>query len=146
VQAVRPTSAAERVGWAAGALWTSPNTLIGAVLGILNGTIPRVERGVVNFYMRGGVVRAICERLGISAFTLGDCVLWASAPTENLHVHEGRHIAQYRALGPLFLPAYFLLLAYFGYEEHPLEQDARMYERLICGGEGPSKLRKPRDG
>jgi hypothetical protein len=131
-----------RITWTVGAIWTLPNTMVGVVLGIVNGTIPRLGWGAVNFYMMRGPVQFVCERLGISAFTLGDCVLYASAPTENLHVHEARHIAQYHALGPLFLPAYFLMLAYFGYDEHPLEQDARLHERLVCGMEGASKLRK----
>lgn len=140
MQAERSTSLAKRLAWTAGALWTLPNTLLGMVLGLLNGTIPRLEFGAVNFYMRSGVVRWVCERLGISAFTVGDCILYLREPTHNLRVHEGRHIAQYHALGPLFLPAYFLLLTCFGYQDHPLEQDARLHERTICGKEGDSRL------
>jgi hypothetical protein len=127
--------------WQAGSVWTLPNTLLGIALGMLNLSLPRLEAGVLNIYLRRGIVRAVCERIGISAFAMGDCVLYLVTPTENLRVHEGRHIAQYHALGPLFLPVYFLLMAFFGYEWHPLEQDARLHERTICGSEGPSRLR-----
>ncbi|MGI8905660.1 MAG: hypothetical protein ACR2IE_04120 [Candidatus Sumerlaeaceae bacterium] len=136
-----PCDRANRLLWLAGSVWTLPNTLLGVVLGLLNGTIPQFEAGAVNFYMRRGMVGLVCNKLGISAFTVGDCVLYSADPTPNLRVHEGRHIAQYHALGLLFLPAYFLLLAFFGYEEHPLEQDARLHERTVCGCEGPSRLR-----
>lgn len=124
-------------------MWTLPNTLLGIALGLMNASLPRLEDGVLNIYLRrSGVVRTVCGRIGISAFTMGDCVVYMVQPTPNLRVHEGRHIAQYHALGPLFLPVYFLLLMFFGYEEHPLEQDARQHERTVCGSEGPSKLRR----
>lgn len=124
-----------------GHAWASPNTLLGISLGLASMTPPHREAGAINFYMTSGPVYRVCCALRIAAFTLGDCVLYAVPPTPNLRVHEGRHIAQYHALGPFFLPAYYMLLAYFGYEEHPLEVDARHHEHLVCGSIGPSQLR-----
>jgi hypothetical protein len=135
-------SRAEHLLWYFGAVWTLPNTCLGVLLGLLNGTIPRFESRTVNFYMGRGIVCQICDRLGISAFTLGDCVLYCVEPTRNLRVHESRHITQCRVFGPLFLPTYFLLLALRGYEKHPLERDARQHEQAVCGSEGPSRLRR----
>lgn len=123
-----------------GAIWTSPNTLLGLLLGFVSGAWPKANHRALNFYIRHGPVRWVCDYLGISAFTLGDCVLYLVPPTDHLRVHEGRHIQQYRALGPFFLPVYFVLLAAFGYPDHPLERDARDKERELLGCHGPSKL------
>jgi len=125
-----------------GMIWASPNTLLGLCVGFANPALPRFEAGCINFYLQAGVSFMILSRMRISAITIGDCVLYMVPPTRNLRVHEGRHIAQYHALGPLFLPCYFLLLAYFGYEEHPLETDARQHEFAVCGSLGPSGLRE----
>ena len=39
--------------------------------------------------------------------------------------HEQRHVMQWEALGILFPVVYVLFLARFGYEDSPLEEDAR---------------------
>ena len=101
---------------------------------------PDRSHGAINFRLRRGLVLRVCERIGISAFTMGDCVLYAVDPTPALRVHEGRHIWQYRVLGPFFLPVYFLLLLRYGYWEHPLERDARAWEQRMLGCVGPSRL------
>lgn len=132
-----------RILWALGGLWALPYTLLGMLLGASSSCRPQRSHGALNYYVRKGPVRLVCDRLGIAAFTLGDCVLYVVEPTNNLRVHEGRHIAQYRALGPFFLPLYYLLLMIYGYANHPLEKDARDHERRICGSCGPSKLMGP---
>ena len=111
-----------------GRIWTSPNTLLGVLLGLLNGNLPRANGGAFDIPLGGGVVAACCNVLGIRAFTVGDCILWNSPPTPVVRRHEMRHVAQYRLLGPLFLPLYFILLALSGYWNHPLERDARAHE------------------
>lgn len=90
--------------------------------------MPAREGGILEFRIRGGPVLWICARLNISAFTLGECVLYRVPPTPAVRVHERRHVTQYRMLGPFFLPVYFVLLAAFGYWNHPLERDARRVE------------------
>ena len=123
-----------------GSLWTSPNTLLGLLIGFTGLTAPRAEYGVINFYWHKGPVHSVVRRRGISAFTMGDCVIYLVPPTQNLRVHERRHVAQYHALGPLFLPAYFLLMAFFGYHDHPLETDAYEHEQSVCGFSGPTEI------
>ncbi|MEL6338669.1 MAG: hypothetical protein AAFP04_15695 [Myxococcota bacterium] len=43
-----------------------------------------------------------------------------------LVAHEVRHVRQWFVLGPLFPIVYLMLLAGFGYQDHPLEHDARV--------------------
>lgn len=122
-------------------IWTIPNTIFGLLLGALNLSRPRWQLhknlqtsdetfAPVPFsvLLGPGIVRLMCSWLGISAFTMGDCVLYRARPTRRLTFHEFRHVQQYRLLGPFFLPVYFLLLGAFGYRDHPLERDARMRE------------------
>jgi hypothetical protein len=125
-------------------LWNSPNTLLGLLIGMLNPALPRWHGGAFEFYLQRGLVCSVCRLMRISAFTLGDCVLYAVPVVENLRVHEMRHVRQYRLLGPFFLPLYFLLLAAFGYCDHPFERDARRHEERICGKLYASKLMRRR--
>lgn len=57
----------------------------------------------------------------------GACVFYGPATLHTLHTleHEHRHVRQWRALGPLFPLVYLLFLWTFGYEDNPLEVDAR---------------------
>lgn len=121
-------------------LWNATNTVPGLVIGLLNPTCPKWHDETFEFHMNRGLVSAICKRLGISAFTLGDCILYSVPPQRNLRVHERRHVAQYRLFGPFFLPVYFLLLLFFGYYRHPLERDARRHEKRVCGDLYSSRL------
>jgi hypothetical protein len=116
-------------------VWNLPNTLLGLALGAACLEAPRPSHGALNIRACRGPVRWVCDWLDISAFTVGDCVLYRAAPCDPIRVHELRHIAQYRVLGPLFLPAYFVLLALCGYRDHPLERDAcRWEERWAADG------------
>jgi hypothetical protein len=116
-----------------GHAWASPNTLLGVFLGLLGSAKWQRVEHTVEVLLKSGPVLGTCRRLGISAFTLGDCVLYATEPCENLRVHEGQHSRQYWLLGPFFLPSYFALLALKGYWDHPLERDARRREQEKCG-------------
>ncbi|MBA2670046.1 MAG: hypothetical protein H0U67_06740 [Gemmatimonadetes bacterium] len=122
-------------------VWSLPNTAVGLAFGALSLARPERSHGAINFQLRRGIVLWVCHRIGISAFTMGDCVLYTVPPTSALRVHEGRHVWQYRMLGPLFLPVYFLLMARYGYWDHPLERDARAYEERMLGRVGPSRLK-----
>lgn len=114
----------------ASGLWNLPNTLLGFLLGGLNLSLPALSHGAANYYFRRSWTCWVCRVLRIRAFTLGDCVFYAGcAASPEIRVHESRHIWQYHMLGPFFLPVYFLLLAAFGYNDHPFERDARRYER-----------------
>lgn len=125
-----------------GGIWALPNTAIGVVLGLAGVNRWQMHDGTIEVIMKNGPVHFVTRKLGISAFTLGDCVLYNVEPCENLRQHEGRHTNQYWILGPLFLPIYFLLLGIRGYYNHPLEKDARNYEARACGSLYGSQIKK----
>lgn len=64
----------------------------------------------------------------------GAVVLRDTAPARSL-VHELRHAQQRASLGILYEPVYGLLLAKFGYDEHPFERDARAHAELYADQE-----------
>lgn len=107
---------------AAGAVWTSPNTLLGLVAGLAGmagGSRPR---------WRGGDCALVFEAWPWGpggAMTLGNVILLKGDsldaacctyehragrclhPPVRLGDHERAHVYQYAVLGPLFLPLYF---------------------------------------
>ena len=103
-----------------GALWTLPNTLAGLAAGLValaGGAKAEVADGALVFHgvpfgpggalTLGQVILHTGDSLEGSALTYwckqhggGDCV--------RLGDHERAHVYQYLALGPLFLPLYFL--------------------------------------
>lgn len=109
-----------------GFLWTSPNTLIGLVLGLFTFQVPRIAHGLVLFD-RGarGLTWVLPTFFRRTAMTIGFVVLSADPVEGRLLAHERHHVRQACALGPLFLPAYLLLAIPFGYRRHPMERRAR---------------------
>lgn len=92
-------------------LWTSPNSLLGLVVGLLTlatGGGAQVRRGVLEFH--GGFARWLLNHLaptGIIAMTLGHTILGVTtAALDVARDHEHVHVRQYERWGPLFLPAY----------------------------------------
>lgn len=92
-------------------LWTSPNSLLGLVVGLLTlatGGKAQVRRGVVEFH--GGFARWALDRVTggtILAMTLGHTIIGITpAALDIARDHEHVHIRQYELWGPLFLPAY----------------------------------------
>jgi hypothetical protein len=103
-----------------GALWTLPNTLAGLLVGgvaLAKGASARFAHGALVFHgvpfgpggalTLGQVILHTGQSLDGSALTYwcrqhggGDCV--------RIGDHERAHVYQYLALGPLFLPIYFL--------------------------------------
>lgn len=70
---------------------------------------------------------------GTIGLTLGHAVLLCRGHDTHPHLlsHEFRHVYQYEQLGSIqqFLPVYLQQLVEVGYEDAPLEIDARAYER-----------------
>ncbi|MEO6066148.1 MAG: hypothetical protein ABIP49_10270 [Lysobacterales bacterium] len=112
-----------RLDWliALGALWTSPNTLLGLLIGSF-GLI-----GGARFVLRRGEYAIVFTHWPWGkggALTLGNCILHTGpsldtscalyAPvagcspglTPRLADHERAHVFQYMVLGPMFLPVY----------------------------------------
>jgi hypothetical protein len=98
--------------------WTSPNTLLGAALGLLMlgfGGRLRLHEGVAEF--SGGrlevLLARVPPRLRFSAITFGHVVIGVSEPVmAAVRRHERVHVRQYERWGPLFLPAYLLSSAW----------------------------------
>ena len=98
-----------------GALWASPNTLVGVAAGLLGMAFgararwSRRELALVFHHWPWGPGGAIT--FGNSILHTGDSLETACAtyePPIRLGDHERAHVYQYMVLGPLFLPAYLL--------------------------------------
>jgi len=106
--------------------WTLPNTILGIVLGSLTFQVPRTQDGVVIFDGSRRGLTWLMPRFHRSAMTVGVVILSSEPVMGTLLLHEMHHVRQYRALGPVFIPVYFLLAARFGYRRHPMERAARI--------------------
>lgn len=108
---------------ALGALWTSPNSLLGLLAGLLAmpfGARPRFrERDLALVFHGfplgpGGALTlgnvVLCTHADMDALcaTYAHRAGWCVQPKARLGDHERAHVLQYMALGPLFLPLYFL--------------------------------------
>lgn len=93
-------------------LWAAPNTLLGAIGGLVMlclGARLQLVRGVAEF--SGGLLGALACRapapLRFSAMTLGHVILGVSAAELSVaREHEHIHVRQYELWGLMFLPAY----------------------------------------
>lgn len=93
-------------------LWASPNTAIGAAVGLVAialGGRGRLVLGAAE--IEGGRLGRVLARLpgvvGIRAVTFGHVILGPSAAElERSRGHEQVHVRQYERWGPFFLPAY----------------------------------------
>lgn len=108
---------------AIGVVWASPNTLIGLLAGAATmpfGARPRFdpyELAIVFNHVPGGpggaltlgnaILNTHCD-LDMQRTTYAHRAGWCVQPTTRLGDHERAHVLQYMALGPLFLPLYFL--------------------------------------
>lgn len=92
------------------AIWTSPNSLIGLLVGVMGlalGGRVQWRRGCLEFH--GGLTRWLLERTPISAsaMTLGNTILGKDRLALDLaRDHEQVHVRQYGIWGPFFVPAY----------------------------------------
>lgn len=108
-----------------GFVWTSPNTLLGLVLGLLTFQRPRLDHGAVVFDRASRGLTSLMPRFGRAAMTVGFVIVSAQPLTGSLREHERHHIRQYCAWGPLFIPVYFVLAIGYGYRKHPMELRAQ---------------------
>ncbi|MEP6476365.1 MAG: hypothetical protein ABJC60_03740 [Actinomycetota bacterium] len=109
-----------------GSLWTSPNTALGLLLGLLTFQAPRLAPGgVIVFDRTPRGLTWLLPRLHRAAVTVGCVVISARPVTGSLDAHERHHVRQLRAWGPFFVPVYLLLSLVYGYRRHPMEVAAR---------------------
>ncbi len=153
-----PLSASLRMaGMALGALWTSPNTLLGLLVGLAGlpfGARLRLSRRELALVFQrypwgprgaltlGNVIVASSNDLDVACATYEHAAGRCRHPNVRLGDHERAHVLQYLVLGPLFLPLYF---ACGGVGvRNPLERAADRYA-LHGHGWWPS-LAHPRSG
>ena len=104
-----------------GFVWTSPNTLLGLLLGVFTFQAPRFRHGLVLFDRHPRGLTRLLLRLGRTAMTLGFVIVSARPLEGRLLAHERHHVRQYLVWGPFFLPVYLLLALLYGYHRHPME-------------------------
>lgn len=105
-----------------GALWTSPNTLLGLVAGLAGlpfGARARLSRrelalvfdrfpwGPRGALTLGNVILVSGDGLDAACATYEHAAGRCRHPNVRLGDHERGHVLQYLLLGPLFLPVYF---------------------------------------
>ncbi|HJW24727.1 MAG TPA: hypothetical protein VJ576_07495 [Rhodocyclaceae bacterium] len=95
-------------------LWAAPNTLLGALAGLivlgLGGHV-RLVRGAAEFHggLVGRLFAVLPARYRFSAITFGHVILGIDpAILDAVRRHEHVHVRQYERWGPCFLPAYGL--------------------------------------
>ena len=106
-----------------GVLWTLPNTLIGAIVGVSAipfGARPKFrKRDLALVFHRfplgpggamtlGNVVLSTDAHLDSLCTTYAHRAGWCVQPKTRIGDHERAHVLQYMTLGPLFLPLYLL--------------------------------------
>ena len=126
-----PTTRARRI---AGSVWTSPNTLLGLLLGALTFQRPRIVEHTIAFDKTARGTSQFLVAIHRSAMTVGDVIISAEPLRGVLLTHEQEHVRQYHRWGPAFIPAYLLLWVRFGYRRHPFELAA---ERVARGEPTP---------
>lgn len=123
-----PEPPATALGRVAAWTWAAPLTVAGLLLAAVSGRTPRWDehhRCLVVDGVRGPSAAAL-RLVGADANTIGHVVLSRhAAPSEVLLAHEAMHVRQAERLGPLLLPVYVWLGAWYGYRDHPLERAAR---------------------
>jgi hypothetical protein len=113
----------ERLAMALGALWASPYSLAGLLVGLIAtpfGARPRFARGDYALIFHrfpwgpggamtlGNVILNTNTHLDSLCKTYAHRAGWCVEPKTRIGDHERAHVLQYMALGPLFLPLYFL--------------------------------------
>jgi hypothetical protein len=116
-------------------VWAAPTVLLVLPLGLLLWALRQARPlgwswGVWEWEACEGSMLQNALYLGPAAVTLGWAVLWRRreySETPQIALHERRHAAQALALGPLYLPAYLLFSILWGYQNNPMEVDARAH-------------------
>jgi hypothetical protein len=131
---------------ALGMLWTSPNSLLGLLLGVAGlafGARMRWQQRERALVVRrwpwgrggaltlGNVIVHTGERLDTPCLTYAHRAGRCIEPLVSLADHERAHVYQYMLLGPLFLPLYLLCGGVSA--RNPFERAA---DRYACSGRG----------
>lgn len=115
-------------GRLAATLRALPLSLVGLLVSLLGGVVPRADtvRGCYVGRGAGGVPGAFLRGQGADAATIGQVVVCRTlAPSPGLLDHEAVHVRQQERLGPLFALAYPVAGVIWGYRANPFEVAAR---------------------
>lgn len=118
-----------------GFIWTSPNTLLGLVLGLLTFQKPTLRDGALIFDKAPRGLTWVLRKFHRTAMTVGFVIVSAEPVTGRLLAHERWHIRQFSAWGPFFIPVYLVLAIPYGYRRHPLEIKAQ----IAAGERSPTR-------
>lgn len=126
-----------RIGFTLVFIWAAPNSLIGALIGLVGvATGGRVRRCGPTLEFWGGILATLLRHApfvpgGASAITFGHVILYRTdEDRERCRRHELIHVRQYEHWGPFFLPAYLaaslvlLLRRKDPYRDNPFEREA----------------------
>lgn len=135
-----------RVLRALGYIWSTPTVVLCLLLWLLpmwalRQLRPRRWRaGAWEWEVQPGSWFAL-RYAGWAATTLGWAIFFSEGEADDPRVetHERRHVWQSLLLGPLYLPVYGLLWLLYGYEQHPMERDARAHEELELVTDGSTR-------
>ena len=124
------------------ALWSSPLSLLGALLAVASLSRPRLKDGVVLCEGDRGLAHLLLTRRGFRAITLGRFVVATYPMDMETWVHEMVHVRQQSALGVIYGPLYLIRQARFGYMDNPFEVEARRVAREFRE-RNPEEARRP---
>jgi hypothetical protein len=113
-------------------IWSAPWGLVSLAIAAIFRTLGWIEYGyrdgvVWTLRIRGPLARYVLDR-GFGGFSFGWVVFLWEEPDLALLRHEHRHVDQSMAMGVLWPFAYMACHLAFGYEDNPLEVDARAHE------------------
>jgi hypothetical protein len=113
---------AERIQSLPGDLMNAPNSIVGNAMGLGGHLVARASGGKPRIEHRDGAIEYINSPMApFGALTIGNAIMYRDDPYDpanrnwdhvrrneghSVQAHERAHIAQGRALGPLYLPAY----------------------------------------
>ncbi len=115
-------------------VWSLPVGIVGCLGALLFWMLgmgrPHVVEGAIETFARGRMADWFDSR-GWGAVTVGWWIVyWSpdSAASFEVMRHERRHVRQVLCLGALWVIVYGVLLPCTGYDNHPLERNARAHE------------------
>ena len=125
-----------RYNWARGTTLNERGVQLARSVGVRGPEHVRVATVDVMPLPEDALLRAAAEQTGLlgphlHGLTLGHTILWLRGhESERLLSHELRHVHQYEAAGSIaaYLGEYLAQVVKFGYQNAPLEADARAYE------------------
>lgn len=107
-------------------VWAAPMTVVGLIIAAGSGARPRLRDGVILFTPARALTGWTVRTRGYAAAAFGHVIVSVHEPTPHLLAHELVHVRQAERFGAFMAPLYLVLLARYGYRDHPMEMAARL--------------------